>query len=65
MITFKQMEALTWICKSGGFEAAADKLHMSQSAISKRIHELESSFDIEIFDRSKRNAKLTERAGSF
>lgn len=61
MITFKQMEALTWICKLGGFEAAADKLHMSQSAISKRIHELESSFDIEIFDRSNRNAKLTEQ----
>ena len=61
MITFKQMEALTWICKLGSFEAAADKLHMSQSAISKRIHELESSFDIEIFDRTNRNAKLTEQ----
>lgn len=55
------MEALIWICKLGNFEAAADKLHMSQSAISKRIHELESSFDIEIFDRSNRNAKLTEK----
>ncbi|MFV5434719.1 MULTISPECIES: LysR family transcriptional regulator [Acinetobacter calcoaceticus/baumannii complex] len=61
MITFKQMEALIWICKLGNFEAAAEKLHMSQSAISKRIHELESSFDIEIFDRSNRNAKLTEK----
>lgn len=61
MITFKQMEALTWICKLGSFESAAEKLHMSQSAISKRIHEIESSFDIEIFDRSNRNARLTEQ----
>ncbi|OIN13781.1 LysR family transcriptional regulator [Oceanisphaera psychrotolerans] len=61
MITFKQLEALFWIVELGSFEAAANKLHMSQSAISKRIQELEDSFDVQIFDRSKRNARLSEK----
>ncbi len=61
MITFKQIDALYWIAELGSFEAAANKLNMSQSAISKRIQELEETFDVEIFDRSKRNARLTEK----
>ncbi|MEP0072036.1 MAG: LysR family transcriptional regulator, partial [Marinomonas sp.] len=61
MITFKQVEALYWIAELGNFAAAADKLNTTQSAISKRINELESVFDIEVFDRSRRNAKLTEK----
>lgn len=61
MITFKQMDALYWIVNLGSFEAAAQKLNMTQSAISKRIHELEESFDIEVFDRTSRNARLTEK----
>lgn len=61
MITFKQLEALYWIAELGSFETAASKLHMSQSAISKRIQELEDSFDVQIFDRSKRNARLSEK----
>ncbi|KDD66217.1 DNA-binding transcriptional LysR family regulator [Pseudomonas sp. BT76 TE3572] len=63
MITFKQIDALYWIAELGSFEAAANKLNMSQSAISKRIQELEETFDVEIFDRSKRNARLTEKGG--
>lgn len=61
MLTFKQVEALYWIDKLGGFAAAANKLNTTQSAISKRIHELERVFEIDIFDRSRRNAKLTEK----
>lgn len=63
MITFKQIDALYWIAELGSFEAAANKLNMSQSAISKRIQELEETFDVEVFDRSKRNARLTEKGG--
>lgn len=61
MITFKQLEAVYWIAELGGFEAASVKLNMSQSAISKRIHELEEAFDIQIYDRAKRTARLTEK----
>lgn len=61
MITFKQLEALHWIVELGSFEAASIKLNMSQSAISKRVHEMEEAFDIQIFDRTKRSARLTEK----
>ncbi|WP_338525305.1 LysR family transcriptional regulator [Pseudomonas batumici] len=61
MITFKQLEAIYWIVELGSFEAASLKLNMSQSAISKRVQELEDAFDVPIFDRSKRSARLTEK----
>ena len=61
MITFKQIDALYWIAELGSFEAAANQLNMSQSAISKRIQELEDTFGVAVFDRSKRNARLTEK----
>jgi DNA-binding transcriptional LysR family regulator len=61
MITLKQIEALYWIAKLGSFEAAAAQLHTTQSAVSKRIQELEGRFDVEIFDRSRRSACLTPK----
>lgn len=61
MMTFKQLEALYWIAKLGGFAQAANQLHTSQSAVSKRVHELELLFDTELFDRSQRTARLTEK----
>lgn len=59
MITLKQMEALHWIAELGTFERAAAKLHTTQSAISKRVQELEAVMQIEVFDRSQRGARLT------
>lgn len=61
MVTFKQMEALYWIVECGSFEAAASRLNMSQSAISKRIQELEDTFETPVFDRSRRTAQLSEK----
>lgn len=61
MMTFKQLEALYWIGQLGGFAQAAQKLHTSQSAVSKRVHELELLFDTPLFDRSQRTARLTEK----
>lgn len=61
MITFKQLEAIFWIVQLGGFSQAANKLHTTQSAVSKRVQELESLFDTPLFDRSLRSARLTEK----
>jgi DNA-binding transcriptional LysR family regulator len=61
VMTFKQLEALYWIGQLGGFAQAANQLHTSQSAVSKRVHELELLFDTELFDRSQRTARLTEK----
>lgn len=61
MVTFKQLEALFWIVQAGGFSQAAVRLHTTQSAVSKRIHELEEMFETPLFDRSQRSAKLTAK----
>jgi DNA-binding transcriptional LysR family regulator len=60
MMTFKQLEALYWIVELGSFAAAAKKLNTTQSAISKRIGELEQTFTTQLFDRTQRSAQLTE-----
>lgn len=61
MMTFKQLEALYWIGQLGSFALAAQKLHTSQSAVSKRVHELELAFDTELFDRTQRSARLSDK----
>jgi len=61
LLTFKQLEAVYWIAKLGGFSLAAQKLHTTQSAISKRVQELEMLFDTPLFDRTSRSSRLTEK----
>ena len=61
MITLKQIEALQWVVQLGTFERAAAKLNTTQSAISKRIKELEAAAGVSVFDRSQRSARLTEK----
>lgn len=59
----KQLEAMYWAGRLGSFQAAANRLHTTQSAISKRIAELEVALGRKLFDRTRRNAQLT-RAGA-
>lgn len=60
-VTFKQLEAVYWVVRLGGFSQAAHKLHTTQSAISKRVQELEILFQKPMFDRSQRTARLTDQ----
>lgn len=59
-ITLKQLEALYWSATLGSFALAADRLAMTQSALSKRILELESEIGAPLFDRSGSRARVTE-----
>ena len=61
MLTFKQIEAIHWVAKLGSFAAAADKLNTTQSAISKRLSEIEGLLGLQLFDRSHRTARLTDK----
>jgi DNA-binding transcriptional LysR family regulator len=61
MMTFKQLEAIYWVAKLGGFSQAAQKLHATQSAVSKRVLELENAFGTPMFDRTLRTSRLTEK----
>ncbi|TCQ92569.1 LysR family transcriptional regulator [Pseudomonas sp. JUb52] len=59
MVTLRQLLALHWIERLGTFERAAEHLNTTQSAISKRVQELESSTGLQLFDRSQRGARFT------
>ena len=60
-MNLKQFEALYWVARLGGFHAAARHLKTTQPAISARIHGLERSLGVELFDRSRRNARITAK----
>jgi len=55
-----QLKAFYAVVKEGGFERAAESLHLSQPAISIRIKELEKQLDIELFNRLGRRVRLTD-----
>jgi DNA-binding transcriptional LysR family regulator len=61
MLTLKQIETLHWIVELGTFERAAARLNTTQSALSKRIRELEAATGLTLFDRSARSVRLTEK----
>jgi DNA-binding transcriptional LysR family regulator len=61
MLTLKQLEAIYWVARLGTFGAAADRLYTTQSAISKRVSELEEFFLVPLFDRSRRTVQLTPK----
>ncbi len=46
--------------KYGSFSMAAEKLYISQSAISQCIHQLEEDLDTKLFQRSRRGVTLTQ-----
>jgi DNA-binding transcriptional LysR family regulator len=58
-MTLKQLEAFYWACTLGSFEIAAQRLHVTQSSLSKRIAELESDLRKPLFDRSGKRAVMT------
>jgi len=56
----EQLEAFHAVVKQGGFQRASDSLHVSQSAISMRIKELETQLGIKLFARMGRRHRLTD-----
>jgi len=60
-VNIKQLETLYWAAKLGSFTAAAVRLNSTQSTISMRIQDLELDFGVELFDRSKRTARVSAK----
>lgn len=60
-MTLKQLQTFYWACRLGSFAAAAAHLCTTQSAVSVRIHDLERSLGVLLFDRSQRSARLTAK----
>lgn len=54
------LSAFVAVAENGGFSAAAEQLHLTQPAVSKRIAQLELALDVRVFDRLGRQVVLTE-----
>lgn len=54
------LKAFIAVAESGSFSSAAERLHLTQPAISKRIANLEASLDTRVFDRVGKQVVLTE-----
>ncbi len=53
------LKTFIWVARLGSFRAAAEKLNVTQAAVSGRIASLENEFDNVLFDRKYRNLQLT------
>lgn len=56
----QNLQAFVEVASSKSFSAAAEALHITQPAVSKRIAALESQLDCKLFDRISRTVQLTE-----
>ena len=56
----QNLKAFVLVAESGSFSQAAEKLHLTQPAVSKRIALLEEQLGSDLFDRIGRNITLTE-----
>ena len=53
------MQALVEVAESGSFTQAAHTLCLTQSAVSRKIQQLETHFGVALFARNSRNVRLT------
>ncbi|HJA43198.1 MAG TPA: LysR family transcriptional regulator, partial [Candidatus Dorea stercoravium] len=55
-MTFDQIRYFIAVMESNTFFEAAEKLHITQSTLSKQIMKLEKELDVRLLDRSRRRA---------
>lgn len=63
--TFRQLQALVSVAEAGSFTRAAEHLHLSPSAVSQLVLELEGVVGYKLFDRSTRKVVLSPAGRSF
>lgn len=61
MFTIEQLQAFVTTSEAGSFSAAARKLGRAQSVISQHIMNMELDCGVDLFDRTGRYPKLTEK----
>jgi hypothetical protein len=58
-LEFKHLKAVIAIAEEGTFTAAAARLHLAQSALSRQICDLEEDLKIQVFERDRTGATPT------
>lgn len=64
-MTFEQLDYFIAAVKFDTFFEAAEALHITQSTLSKQIMKLERELNLQLLDRSRRSAALTEAGKMF
>lgn len=59
-VTLRQIEGFLAAADTLSFSRAAQKLHVSQSAFSQLVREMETALDLRLFDRTTRKVGLTD-----
>ena len=62
---FEEIKAFTQIVEAGSITAAAERLSLAKSAVSRRLSELEERLGVELFHRTTRKMTLTESGQGF
>lgn len=65
MDRFADMQIFVKVVETGSITAAADRLDMAKSAVSRRLAELEARLGVQLLQRSTRRLNLTESGRSF
>lgn len=65
MISTRQLRYFVEIAESGSFSAAAERLFIAQSALSRQVRELEQQLDTALFERTARLPRLTAAGQAF
>lgn len=59
MLSLYKLEVFNAVIDTGSFSAAADRLYMTQPAVSQHIHDLEAALGVRLFDRGARGVTPT------
>lgn len=59
-MSFEQLEYVVEVAKSGSLSTASKKLHITQSALSQSITNIEKDLEIQIFERTRKGTVPTE-----
>ena len=64
-IDFDGVQAFVMVAELGGFHKAAQALHVTQTALTRRIQRLEAYLDVRLLDRTTRRVELTAMGRDF
>ncbi|WP_322013545.1 LysR family transcriptional regulator [Paraburkholderia sp. J12] len=59
-LNLRDIRALIAVAEAGSFTRAAERLHLSQPALTVQIRRLEEAVGVRLFDRNSRNVALTQ-----
>jgi DNA-binding transcriptional LysR family regulator len=64
-VSLRQLRAFVTVADAGSFSIAAPQLHVTQSALSMLVIQLEQALGVKLFDRTSRQTHLTESGRDF